>query len=130
MLMRGRRRRRPGGPGGKARGGGALEAGEESAEQEDGEEADTRSMGIKSPGGWGGSGSKPPAFLGPTTVDRRRGGGVRALAGRWTADFGRPAAAENPVGQRTRGRRGRRQSGRMTSMTEEDTTTTMAVDQG
>jgi hypothetical protein len=29
--------------------------------------------------------------------------GARASAGRWTVDFGRPAAAENPVGQKTRG---------------------------
>jgi hypothetical protein len=28
---------------------------------------------------------------------------VRASAGRWTGDFGRPAVAENPVGQRTGG---------------------------
>jgi hypothetical protein len=27
--------------------------------------------------------------------------GVRASTGRWTADFGRSAAADNPVGQRT-----------------------------
>jgi hypothetical protein len=37
-------------------GGGAPEAGEDGAEEEDGEEADARSMGIRSPGGRGGRG--------------------------------------------------------------------------
>jgi hypothetical protein len=73
-------------------GGGALEAGEDGADEEDGEEADVRSMEIKSPGGQGKSGRKPPTFR-----------GARALAGRWTADFGRPPAVENPVGQRMSG---------------------------
>jgi hypothetical protein len=50
-------------------GGGAPEAGE------DGEEADARIMGIRSPRGRGRSGRKPPAFWGPTARDRRRGGG-------------------------------------------------------
>jgi hypothetical protein len=70
--------------------------------EEDGEEADARSMGIRSPGGWGRSGRKSPAFRGLTAADRRRGGGG-ASTGRWTEDFRRPAAVENPVGQRTRG---------------------------
>jgi hypothetical protein len=45
--------------------------------EEDGEEADARSMGIRSPGGWGRSGRKSPAFRGLTAADRRRGGGGR-----------------------------------------------------
>jgi hypothetical protein len=51
MLMRGRRRRRAGRPGSMARGGGrAPEAGEDSTEEEeDGEEADAMSMGMRSP---------------------------------------------------------------------------------
>jgi hypothetical protein len=74
MLMSGRRRRHAGRPGGKARdGGGAPEAGVDSAEEEDGEEADSRSMGMRSPGGQGRSGRKPAAFGGPTAADWRRG---------------------------------------------------------
>jgi hypothetical protein len=53
-------------------GGRALEAGEDGAEEEDGDEAD---------------GGRPAAWR-----------GARA-----SADFGRPAVAENPVGQRTGG---------------------------
>jgi hypothetical protein len=75
-------------------GGGAPEAGEDGAEDDDGEEADVRRWGSGSPGARGGSGRKPPAFRGPTVVWR----GARALA-----DFWRPAAAENPMGQRTGG---------------------------
>jgi hypothetical protein len=50
--------------------------------------------GSGSPGGRGRSGRKPPAFRGPTAAWR----GARA-----SADFGWPAAVENPVGQWTRG---------------------------
>jgi hypothetical protein len=123
------RRRRSGRTGGKARGG-TSKAREDGAEEEDVEEAYTRSMGIKSPGGQGRSGRKPPAFQGPTATDRWCGRGVRASAGWWTADFGRPAEAENPVGQRTGGHCGRRRSGRMTAAAVEDTTTMMAADRG
>jgi hypothetical protein len=65
-------------------GGGAPEAGEDGAEEEDGEVADTRSMGIRSPRGRGRSGREPPAFRRPTTADRRRGGerGRRRVGGR------------------------------------------------
>jgi hypothetical protein len=50
MLMRGWRRQCTGRSGGKARGdGGAPEAGEDGAEEEDGEEADARRMGRRSP---------------------------------------------------------------------------------
>jgi hypothetical protein len=48
----------------------------------------------QSPGGRGWSGRKPPAFRGPTAAWR----GARV-----SEDFGRPVAAENPVGQRTGG---------------------------
>jgi hypothetical protein len=82
-------------------GGRAPEAGEDGAEEEDGEEADARSMGMRSPGGWGRFGRKLAAFRGPTAADRRRGRGARASVGRWMADFETLAAAENPVGQRT-----------------------------
>jgi hypothetical protein len=132
MLMRGQRRRRSGRPGSKARGssGGAPEVGEDDAEEEDGEEADARGMGIRSPGGRGRSGRKPPTFWGPTTADRRHGGG---RGRRWVG--GRRISG----GRRWRripcargwGRRGRRRSGRMTAAAaEEDTTTTMAADRG
>jgi hypothetical protein len=49
---------------------------------------------------------------------------------RVSADFGRPPAAENPVGQTT-GVPRKRRSGRMTvAAEEEDTTTMMAADRG
>jgi hypothetical protein len=55
------------------------------AEEEDGEEADARSMGIRCPGGRGKSRRKPPAFRGPTAADRQRGGGRgrQRVGGRW-----------------------------------------------
>jgi hypothetical protein len=95
--------------GGKASGGGgALEAGEDGVEEGDGAAAtEPRRLGRtvrrrrtarrwRSPRGRGGrgrSGRKPPAFRGPTVWR-----GVRA-----SADFKKPAAAENPMGQRTGG---------------------------
>jgi hypothetical protein len=84
MLMRERRRRCTGRPGGKAHGGGAPEAREDGAEEEDGEEADARSMRMRSLGGRGRSGRKPAALRGPTTADRRGGGGqgCRQVVGR------------------------------------------------
>jgi hypothetical protein len=94
------RRRCSGQPGGKARdgGGGAPEAGEDGAEEEDGEEADERSMGIR---------SLPEAGAGRGGSRSRWGaddGGPAAWWGaRASADFGRPVAAENHVGQRTGG---------------------------
>jgi hypothetical protein len=59
------------------------------------------------------------------------GGGPAAWQGaRVSADFRRPAAVENPMGQRTGAPR-KRWSGRMTAAAEEeDTTTTMAADRG
>jgi hypothetical protein len=87
MLMRGRRRRRTGCPGGKARGGGrAPGVGEDGAEQEDGEEEPRR------PGQVGGEASRFPGVDGGGPAAWR---GARASAGRWTADSGRPAAVEN-----------------------------------
>jgi hypothetical protein len=95
------RRRCSGRLGVKARGagGGAPEAGEDGVEEEeDGEEADAMSMGIREPreAGAGQGGSRP------------RSGGRRPWTGgvagvRASTDFGRPATAENPVGQRTGG---------------------------
>jgi hypothetical protein len=133
MLMCGRRQRRAGRSDDKARvtwRWWSPDGGDDGAEEEDGEEADARRMGRRSPGGWGRSGRKPPAFQGPTATDRWHGG-ARESAGRWTADSGRPVAAENPRWAEDGGRRGRRRSGRMTAAEEEeDTTTTMAADRG
>jgi hypothetical protein len=72
-------------------------------------------------GGWGGGASEAEAGRGGS---RPRSGadsggpaawrGARASAGRWTAESGRPAVAENPRGQRTGAQRKAR-SGRMTA---------------
>jgi hypothetical protein len=84
-----RRRRSPGGLGGRCGGGGCgggrcEEDGDEEPERlgQVGEEVD------RVPGADGGMAG---------------GGGGKASAGRWTTDFGRPAAAENPGGQRMGG---------------------------
>jgi hypothetical protein len=81
----GRQRRSPGG---RRRGGEAPEAGEDVAEEEDGmAEAEPRRPGQVR--------EEAAAFWGLTVADQRRGGGV--------SGFGRPAAAENLMGQRTGG---------------------------
>jgi hypothetical protein len=77
MLMCGRKRRRSGRPGGKARCARwrrSPEAGEDDAKEEDGEEVDARRMGRRSLRGRGRSGRKLAAFRGSTTVDQRRAG--------------------------------------------------------
>jgi hypothetical protein len=97
MLMRGRRRRRADRPGSMARGGGrAPEAGEDSAEEEDGEEADAMSMGMRSPERSGQVEEETGCV--PGADGSRSAGGARASAGRWAADSRRPAEAENPRG--------------------------------
>jgi hypothetical protein len=95
-----RRRRSPGGRGGRRGGGGrrcgggAPEAGEDGAEEEDGAAA-----GEPRRPGWPGQVGEEAAH-----VPRVDGGGPAAWRGaRVSADFGRPAAEENPVGQRTEG---------------------------
>jgi hypothetical protein len=78
--------------------GGAPEVGEDGAGEEDGEEADARSMGIREP--------RRPGLVGEeaTGVPGADGGRPAAWRGtRASTDFGRLAAAVNPVGQRMRG---------------------------
>jgi hypothetical protein len=125
MLMRGWRRRCSGRSSGKARGARRRRRSPRGWEGRrgggDGEEADARSMGIRSPGGRGRSGRKSPAFGGPTAW--REGEGVGGFSGgrrRRKISWGRG-----------RGCRERRRLGRMTAVVgEEDMTTTMAADRG
>jgi hypothetical protein len=95
MLMRGRRRRRSGRPGGKAaaavepggwggRGGGRCEDYGDQEPQRPGQVGEEAALVL------GADGERPTAWR-----------GARASAGRWTADFRKPAATENPVVQRT-----------------------------
>jgi hypothetical protein len=93
-----RRRWSPGGRGGRRRvggrrgGGRAPEAGEDGAEEEDGAAAaEPQEAGA----GRGGSRARVPGA--------DSGGPVAWQGARALVDFGCPAAAENPVGQRTGG---------------------------
>jgi hypothetical protein len=90
----GRRRWSPGRGGGRHGGSRAPEAGEDGAEEQD----DTVAAESRRPG--------RPVQVGEEVarVPRADGGGPATWWGaRASADFGRPAAAENPVGERTGG---------------------------
>jgi hypothetical protein len=82
-------RRSPGGWGGRREGGWGGGRREEYGDQEPRRPGQVGEEAARVPGADGGG---PAAWR-----------GVRASAGRWTTDFGRPPAAENPVGQRTGG---------------------------
>jgi hypothetical protein len=82
--------------GGKAGGGGgAPEAGEDGVEEEDGTAAAAEPRRLGRPGQVGEEAARVPGA---------NGGGPAAWQGaRASADFGRPAAAKNPMGQRMGG---------------------------
>jgi hypothetical protein len=97
--------------------------------EENVEEADTRKMGRRSPGGRGRSGGRRPR-----SEDRRRQTGSVAggegVGGSVDGGFREVGGDGEPRGAEDGGRSGRRRSGRMTIAVEEDTTTTMAADRG
>jgi hypothetical protein len=108
--------------GGKAGcGGGAPEAGEDGADDEDGAAAEPRMPG-KAGAGRGGSWPRSGGR-------RRRTGGMEG--GEGVGGFREAGSGRESRGAKDEGRRGRRWSGwMMTAAEEEDTTTTMAADRG